>query len=173
MPQGYQPTIAEAHATVDVEIANGCDVLIQPSPLWGPDVAGVVTAEAQRALALVLPVSEMRNRVEDLIKNVLAHMVNVGAIVTGADGLWHLEGVTIFKVQMPLASNDPEPKALIYNASRSSSAMVPVDDTIRDAMQDRPKAFFYGQNIDHATADGCIEQLCEVNFDYEAPEQDW
>lgn len=173
MPKGYQPTLDEALATVDVTIANGRDILIKPSSSWGADLQAELVAEAQKALTLVAPVPLARDRVEALMTVRFTALIDRGSIIEGPDGLWHLEGTTIFKVQMPLATNDANPKALVYNASRSSSAFLDIDSALLIAMKDRPKAYFYGRNYDHATDDGCIEQLCELDLSAEAPEQDW
>lgn len=57
----------------------------------------------------------------------------------------------IVKVQLPLVTNDPDPCALIYNASRSVEYMAPLSepfgkDLIR-IMRGRPKAFFHAKLV--------------------------
>ena len=68
----------------------------------------------------------------------------------------------IVKVQLPLVSNEAEPKALIYNADRSIEYMPSVDDELRSLMGDRDKAFF------HAELVGSILQIGN-----EADDQTW
>lgn len=48
----------------------------------------------------------------------------------------------IVKIQLPLATNDPDPKVLVYNEKRSFQAMLPVTDEIKRAMCGDVKAFF-------------------------------
>ncbi len=53
----------------------------------------------------------------------------------------------IFKVQKPLATNDPQPKALVYNEDRSVEIMIPMPELpnrVSNRLVDRPKAYFYG-----------------------------
>lgn len=46
------------------------------------------------------------------------------------------------KLQMPQATNDPVPKALIYDEGRERHILVPVDEELTKLMNGRPKAFF-------------------------------
>lgn len=51
----------------------------------------------------------------------------------------------IYKVQLPLASNEVPPLALVYNERRNHEGLFPITDDLRNIMKGRPKAFFYGQ----------------------------
>jgi hypothetical protein len=51
----------------------------------------------------------------------------------------------IVKVQTPLASNEREPLAMIYNKDRSVEAFVPITADIKKLMKDTPKAFFHAK----------------------------
>jgi hypothetical protein len=68
----------------------------------------------------------------------------------------------IVKVQLPLASNEAQPPALVYDEKRSFQAMVPVTKEIKDAMKGKPKAFFHA----HREND-------KVMLDQPAPWQNW
>jgi len=48
----------------------------------------------------------------------------------------------LVKVQLPLATNDTVPKALIYTHDHKLEMMYPITDHIREQMRGRPKAFF-------------------------------
>lgn len=48
----------------------------------------------------------------------------------------------IVKVQLPLATNEATPKALIYNQSRNFEIFHGITPHIREKMAGRPKAFF-------------------------------
>ena len=49
----------------------------------------------------------------------------------------------IVKVQVPLSSNEEDPPALVYNKDRSVQHGVPVTWELIDALDGKPKAFFY------------------------------
>lgn len=68
----------------------------------------------------------------------------------------------VFKVQVPLTTNDPQPKALIYNKDRSYEGLIPVTDEIRKMMDNEPKRFFWG----HVEGDA-------LTIDANAPWQNW
>lgn len=51
----------------------------------------------------------------------------------------------IFKVQIPIATNEPEPKALIYNKHRTIEGMIPVTPDLVKTMNGDYKAYFTGQ----------------------------
>lgn len=70
---------------------------------------------------------------------------------------------TIVKVQVPLATNDSDPKALIYNKNRSFETFVPVAE-VKKKMSGEFKKFFYC-DIDIVTK--------KVKLDAPAPLQDW
>ena len=69
---------------------------------------------------------------------------------------------TIFKVQVPLVTNDPNPQALIYDKKREEDHFVPVTEWLLAQMQGQPKLYFYGY------IDGETVVLTEI-----APWQDW
>ena len=48
----------------------------------------------------------------------------------------------IVKIQLPVASNDPNPKALVYNEERDLEFLMPVEATLITAMGGHPKKFF-------------------------------
>ena len=48
----------------------------------------------------------------------------------------------IVKVQLPLASNDAEPKALVYNKGRSHQFLLPITKDLKEMMGDDVKAYF-------------------------------
>jgi hypothetical protein len=50
--------------------------------------------------------------------------------------------VFVVKLQVPIASSDPNPQCLVYNEDRSKQWFVPIDANIKRAMKGRPKAFF-------------------------------
>lgn len=57
----------------------------------------------------------------------------------------------IFKVQKPLATNDVQPKALVYNEDRSVECMIPMAELpnrVSNRLVDKPKAYFYGENTE-------------------------
>ena len=51
----------------------------------------------------------------------------------------------IYKVQVPLASNEVPPLALVYNEKRNHEGLFPVTDDLLKIMKGRHKAFFHGQ----------------------------
>lgn len=55
---------------------------------------------------------------------------------------------TIVKVQLPLASNESQPQALVYDEGRSFTRTIPVTRDLRKKMAGAVKKFFY------ATLDG-------------------
>jgi hypothetical protein len=48
----------------------------------------------------------------------------------------------IIKIQTPLATNEPEPKALMYNERRTFQQMVPINSRIVQLMAGQPKRYF-------------------------------
>lgn len=54
----------------------------------------------------------------------------------------------IVKVQFPLASNEPQPLALIYNQDRSVCVQIPITDPLRARMGGRKKRFFHAEVSD-------------------------
>lgn len=68
----------------------------------------------------------------------------------------------IFKVQLPLVTNEPEPMALVYNRNKSFYTNVPITDDLLLQMQGQFKLFFYGTHDD-----------TDVNLDAIAPWQEW
>lgn len=71
-------------------------------------------------------------------------------------------GREIFKVQVPLESNDPNPPALAYNRTRSIQSFIPMSEELRIVMDGAPKKFFYAEKVGGTLA-----------IDGEAPAQDW
>ena len=70
----------------------------------------------------------------------------------------------IVKLQVPLASNDPNAGALVYSRDRSFHTFIPMDEAVEEVMRGRPKAFFY-VNFD--------KKRDEFAFEGEAPWQEW
>jgi len=68
----------------------------------------------------------------------------------------------IVKVQLPLRTNEPEPKALFYDETRDIWSFLPIDKPLKKAMGGADKKFFY------ATMKGAI-----IHLEEEAPWQDW
>ena len=68
----------------------------------------------------------------------------------------------IFKIQLPLASNVRNPKALIYNKTRTKQGDVPVTDALKILMDDSCKKYFYAKFING-----------QILLHSEAPEQNW
>lgn len=66
----------------------------------------------------------------------------------------------IFKVQVPLAGN--EPSALVYNRDRSTQLMLPITPALMDFMAGAPKKFVYARIVDE-----------NLVIDLEAPWQEW
>lgn len=73
-----------------------------------------------------------------------------------------MTGTFIVKVQVPLATSEEVPAALLYNKDRHVQAMVPVTDELLASMAGEKKKFFYARMV------GTI-----INIDGEAPCQDW
>jgi hypothetical protein len=48
----------------------------------------------------------------------------------------------IVKVQLPLASSEVHPKALVYDETRTIEVQVPITDALRKRMDGSPKRFF-------------------------------
>lgn len=71
--------------------------------------------------------------------------------------------IEIFKLQVPLVTTDPEPKALIYNEDRSAEGMFPVTSDILELMDGEAKIFIYGQYEEDGT----------VTLIGNAPWQEW
>jgi hypothetical protein len=70
----------------------------------------------------------------------------------------------IFKVQVPIATNEPEPQALIYNEDRSKEFWMPLTQQILDFMDGEFKKFVYGSvDYKHNT----------FTIDSDAPWQEW
>lgn len=59
------------------------------------------------------------------------------------------------KVQIPIASNDPTPLALIYNRDRSFMTHVPICDELKKRMRGSLKEFFHAKK----KPDGSVELL--------------
>lgn len=76
----------------------------------------------------------------------------------------------IFKVQLPLETNDENAPALVYNEDKTIITFIPVTEDLLKRMGDgkRPKAFFYGEVIGPVEAGNTTVYLGE-----EAPWQDW
>lgn len=69
----------------------------------------------------------------------------------------------IVKIQMPLRTDDPDPKALIYNQDRSLNMMIPVRfPGLKELMGYRFKVYF-----DVTVTD------TEIIFNKEVSKQDW
>ena len=49
----------------------------------------------------------------------------------------------IVKVQTPLMTNDPEPKALVYDEKRWVEDQFPITKALKDAMGDSHKRYFW------------------------------
>jgi hypothetical protein len=64
----------------------------------------------------------------------------------------------IIKLQVPLASSEPNPKALVYNQDRSVEQMFPISPEIMKLMKGRPKAYFVAK----INADQELEILAEA-----------
>jgi hypothetical protein len=73
----------------------------------------------------------------------------------------------IFKIQMPVSSDKPNPPALIYNEDKSIIGYVHITPDLEEAMDNRPKAFFYGKKI--MLEDGAWA----MGWEEEAPWQGW
>lgn len=50
---------------------------------------------------------------------------------------------TVVKVQLPLSTNDPVPKAMVYDETRSFQKQIPVTSALRKKMGSTAKRFFY------------------------------
>lgn len=71
----------------------------------------------------------------------------------------------IFKVQKPLATNDVQLKALVYNEDRSVEVQIPMaklPNQVYNRLVSKPKAYFYVENTEAG-----------VWFYGDAPVQDW
>lgn len=73
----------------------------------------------------------------------------------------------IFKIQMPLSSNDTNPPALIYNEDRSIQGHIEITPELKEAMDSRPKAFFYGERFTNDNGE------LAMGWRQEAPWQEW
>ncbi len=73
----------------------------------------------------------------------------------------------IFKIQLPLATNDPQPKALVYNADRSIESMWPITQDLLNVMAGEVKRFFY------CTVTAWDDTSDDVDLVADAPWQDW
>jgi len=55
--------------------------------------------------------------------------------------------IVIVKVQIPLAiTDDPDPKALVYDENRDVYGVAPIEGALRKAMGDREKGYFFAQS---------------------------
>lgn len=68
----------------------------------------------------------------------------------------------IVKIQVPLETNDPDPKALVYNEARSVDFAMPINKQLLGKMSGAKKQFFYA-NLEKGILD----------IDRKAPWQDW
>lgn len=74
----------------------------------------------------------------------------------------------IFKVQVPLMTNAPEPLALLYNKNRDVEFHLPVDENIQEMMAGSFKKFFHIKGrVD------VPKGICEIEFVKEASNQTW
>lgn len=69
----------------------------------------------------------------------------------------------IVKIQLPLASNEPEPLVLIYDEKKAYVLQSAISPPLRAIMKGRPKAYFNAV----IAGGGSLEILEEV------PEQPW
>jgi hypothetical protein len=53
-----------------------------------------------------------------------------------------MKTVDVFKIQVPLKSTDPKPKALVYNERRTIQFEMWLSPEILKVMKGRPKAYF-------------------------------
>ena len=83
---------------------------------------------------------------------------------TGQNGRTHLE---IFKVQLPLMTTDPEPKALAYNRTESCMFDITVSKELVKRFHGETKLFFWITWTERK--DGSIG----VDMNHEAPWQEW
>jgi len=74
----------------------------------------------------------------------------------------------IVKVQIPLASSEPEPMALVYNEDRSVEMRIPIDIGLEVWMEGRAKAFFEAEIEEIADGDRTIRTV-EFLDDVEDP----
>ncbi len=51
---------------------------------------------------------------------------------------------TIYKVQVPLASSEKSPPALVYDEQRKKQIFMPVTDELLEFMDGEPKKFVFG-----------------------------
>ena len=72
----------------------------------------------------------------------------------------------IFKIQLPLSSNEPRPAALVYNEDRSIQFMLSIEEDVVGAMRGRPKAYFFGEQMDDSG-------YALIDLGREAPTQSW
>ncbi len=68
----------------------------------------------------------------------------------------------IVKVQLPLATNDTTPHALVYNEDRSVLAQVPVSRALEKLMKRRAKAYFSARIVE-----------TQLVVDHEVEEPSW
>ena len=68
----------------------------------------------------------------------------------------------IFKVQLPIGSNDPNPPALIYNEDRSITEHLNVSLVKQYFSENEMKVFIYGELIDEV-----------LHLEGRAPYQEW
>lgn len=52
---------------------------------------------------------------------------------------------TVLKIQLPIVTTDPEPKALIYNEDKSIETWVKVEAVVKLFKEDEFKIFMYGE----------------------------
>lgn len=75
---------------------------------------------------------------------------------------------TIVKIQIPLASNEPDPPALVYNEDRSIEQTFPLNRAIVDMLTDsngktKPKAYF----------EAYLDEDGRLVIGHEVGEQNW
>lgn len=68
----------------------------------------------------------------------------------------------IFKVQMPVVTNDPNAEALLYNKERTIEGFVPITSELLHQMRGEKKKYFFGDY-----------EKGEVDLQGQAPDQDW
>lgn len=54
----------------------------------------------------------------------------------------------IFKIQLPLQTNAPEPMALVYTITRANMAHIPITPELKALMRGRTKAYFQAEVVD-------------------------
>lgn len=57
-----------------------------------------------------------------------------------------MDWIVLVKVQVPVASSEEEPNALVYNEDRSLYGFAPIEEPLRKAMGERTKGYFFAQS---------------------------